>query len=111
MIELRTVTQIALRDAPKHLPARPGGKRLHISAIYRWITKSVAGIVLEAVRVGGTTYTSLEALQRFADRLSQPAQRVPVPVPTTARQAARQGTQRALEIELGLPVRRIDSSP
>lgn len=111
MIELRTETLIALRDAPKHLPARPGGKRLHISAIYRWITKGVAGIVLEAVRVGGTTYTSLEALQRFAERLSQPAQRVPVPVTTTARRVARQGAQRALEIELGLPVRRIDSSP
>ncbi len=111
MIELRTETLIALRDAPKHLPARPGGKRLHISAVYRWITKGVAGIVLEAVRVGGTTYTSLEALQRFADRLSHPAQRVAVPVPMTARRSARQGAQRALEIELGLPMRGFDSSP
>jgi len=70
MISVREETLIALRDAPKHLPPRANGKRLHVSAVYRWIAKGVAGVVLEAVRIGGTTYTSLEALQRFAERLT-----------------------------------------
>lgn len=75
MISIATETLIPLREAPARLPKRPNGKKLHISALYRWISSGVSGVVLEAVRIGGTTYTSLEALQRFAERLtgSEPA--------------------------------------
>ncbi|MFO0787081.1 MAG: DUF1580 domain-containing protein [Phycisphaerales bacterium] len=104
MIQIAHEQLIALRDAPKHLPPRPGGKRVHISAVYRWITKGVSGVVLEAVRIGGTTYTSLEALQRFADRLSEPPPRVTVTGPAASARLARNAAQRALEIELGLPL-------
>jgi hypothetical protein len=34
------------------------------------MSRGVRGVRLEGVKVGGTTYTSVEALQRFAERLS-----------------------------------------
>ena len=70
MIDISTETVIPLREAPRHLPARPNGKRVHISACYRWISRGVRGVHLESIKIGGSTYTSIEALQRFADRLS-----------------------------------------
>ena len=70
MIELCSETLIPIREAPRHLPKRPTGKRIHISACYRWISRGVQGVRLEAIKIGGSTYTSTEALQRFAGRLS-----------------------------------------
>lgn len=66
---------ITLREAVRQLPRRPRNKRLNISTIYRWTLaglRSRDGMVvrLETVKVGGTTCTSREALQRFFDRLS-----------------------------------------
>ena len=71
MIDLATEKLVALRDVPRQLPPRPTGRRLHISAVYRWIQHGVRGNRLECIRIGGTTYTSVEALQRFADGLSR----------------------------------------
>jgi len=73
MIDAANETLVALRDVPRCLPARPNGKRLHISAVYRWTLRGIKGVVLESIRIGGTTYTSQEAIQRFSDRLSGPA--------------------------------------
>ena len=70
VIDISTETLIPLRDAPRHLPARPNGKRVHVSACYRWTSRGVCGVRLEAIKIGGSTYTSIEALQRFAERLS-----------------------------------------
>ncbi len=69
MIDLAAETLIPLRDVPRHLPTRSNGKRIHISACYRWMSRGVKGVVLESLRIGGSTYTSREALQRFAERL------------------------------------------
>ena len=66
MIDIKTENLLPLHDVPKMLPARSNGKRVHISAVYRWIQRGVQGTHLEVIRIGGTTYTSQEALQRFA---------------------------------------------
>jgi hypothetical protein len=66
MIEIESETLIPLREVSKLLPVRPNGRRVHISAIYRWVQRGIKGVRLEAIRIGGTTYTSREALQRFA---------------------------------------------
>jgi len=73
MIDFVHEKLVPIRDVPRHLPRRPNGKRIHISACYRWMARGVKGVRLEAIRLGGTTYTSLEALQRFADRLATSA--------------------------------------
>jgi hypothetical protein len=75
MIDIATEHLLALREVPGRLPPRPTGRRVHISAVYRWIQRGVRGTYLEAVRIGGTPYTSLEALQRFADHLSSSPRR------------------------------------
>lgn len=81
MIDVSSEHLIPVREAPRHLPKRPNGKWLHVSACYRWITRGVQGVVLESIRIGGTTYTSLEALQRFGDRLSPAAPSPPEKAP------------------------------
>ncbi|MEQ8763208.1 MAG: DUF1580 domain-containing protein [Planctomycetota bacterium] len=45
-------------------------KRPHLATVYRWTTRGLQGIVLESVQIGGKRYTSLEAIQRFIERLS-----------------------------------------
>ena len=82
MIDLSAEKLIRVQDVPRLLPPRHTGKRVHISAVYRWIQRGVQGVRLESIRIGGTTYTSKEALQRFADRRS-PENDGPVGVPTT----------------------------
>ena len=72
MIDLARETVASLTEAAKwkRLPRRRQGKRPHVSTLYRWATAGVAGVKLETIRVGGTLCTSLEALQRFFERLS-----------------------------------------
>lgn len=70
MIDIAGEQLIPISEVPRRLPPRTTGKRVHISAVYRWLQRGVRGVVLESVRVGGSTYTSVEALQRFADQLS-----------------------------------------
>ena len=70
MIDSTHENLISLADVPGHLPDRRGGKRPHVSCIYRWCQKGVRGIKLEVLQIGGTKCTSLKALQRFFERLS-----------------------------------------
>lgn len=90
MIDVGTETLIPIRDVPRRLPLRPTGRRLHISAVYRWIQRGVGGVRLEAIRIGGTTYTSIEALQRFADLQRTPASQIPDPVNPVSRSRQKQ---------------------
>lgn len=99
MISITNETLVPLREAPKHLPIRPNGKRLHISAVYRWIRSGMRGVILESLKIGGTTYTSQEAMQRFAAKLSGGIRTVP----TVSRKMNSQSMiTQALQIELGL---------
>lgn len=71
MIDATSESLVSLTDAAKLLPARRGGKRPHISCIYRWTVAGCKGIKLESIQVGGTRCTSHEALGRFFERLSE----------------------------------------
>lgn len=70
MIDIRNETVLSLTDAGRHLPRRRAGKRPHVATLYRWVQHGVRGVKLEAIQVGGTLCTSLEALQRFCERLT-----------------------------------------
>ena len=69
-IDANTETLISLSEAARHLPRRRGGKRPHVSCIYRWTTAGCKGVVLESIQIGGTRCTSKEALARFFRRLT-----------------------------------------
>jgi Protein of unknown function (DUF1580) len=79
----------------RFIPHRRGGKRLHISTVFRWAQKGLRGIQLETLQFGGTRVTSVEALQRFFDRLSKPGRSVPSRT-SKARQHAIEGAKREL---------------
>jgi hypothetical protein len=78
MIGIEDENLIPIRDVPRQIPPRRSGRRVHVSAVYRWMSRGVRGVRLESIKIGGTTYTSTEAIQRFAERLSgqerQPSQ-------------------------------------
>jgi hypothetical protein len=84
MIDISTEHLIPIRDVPHHLPPRPTGRRVHVSAVYRWILRGVRGVRLETIRIGGTSYTSAEALQRFADGLNASSSNELTARPTTS---------------------------
>ena len=57
------------------------------------------GVVLESLKIGGTTYTSVEAMQRFAAKLSDGVRIFPV---SRNKMDSRSMITQALEKELGL---------
>jgi hypothetical protein len=70
MIAIDRETLLTLAQAARLRPPGRQGRPTHPSTIYRWISRGVRGCKLEAIRLGGTLYTSREALQRFAERLT-----------------------------------------
>lgn len=92
---------ISLNEAAKLLPRRRGGKRPHISCIYRWTVSGCKGVILESVQVGGTRCTSKQALGRFFERLSAaPHTRMAESNPQA--EARRQHEIQAVDAELDL---------
>jgi hypothetical protein len=67
MIDIQTEQLRSLTDASRLIPSKP-----HPSTLWRWWKRGIRGVKLETVVIGGARYTSVEALQRFADRLSAP---------------------------------------
>jgi hypothetical protein len=58
------------RQAAESLPGRPAP-----STPWRWSRRGLRGIRLESVLIGGTRYTSSEALQRFVDAVTAASER------------------------------------
>lgn len=83
MIDSTRESLIALADVPPLLPNRRGGRRPHVSCVYRWAQRGCRGIVLETLQCGGTKVTSLEALQRFFEQLTATRNGEPTPVRTS----------------------------
>ena len=103
MIDTAVENLIPLRDVPRLLPPRPNGKRLHISSVYRWTLRGVKGVRLETVKIGGTAYTSREAIQRFSERLTgADAAQQPVNPVSRARQRQLEQANAAVTKALGL---------
>jgi hypothetical protein len=70
MIDANTETLLSFAEATKGLPRRRGGRKPHVSTLYRWADGGCKGIRLESLQVGGTRCTSAEALQRFFSALT-----------------------------------------
>jgi hypothetical protein len=98
MIVVAIETTLPLAEVPRHVPSRRGGKRLHQATAFRWAKVGVRGVRLETIRVGGTLCTSVEALQRFFERLS--ATDTDEPTPTIRTPAARQRAHERADREL-----------
>ncbi len=70
MIDLATEEILTLADACSRLPRRRAGSQPHPATLYAWARKGYRGVRLETIRVGSSLCTSVQALQRFFDRLS-----------------------------------------
>jgi hypothetical protein len=92
-------TVIPLAEVPKYVPTRRGGKKLHAATAFRWVKDGVRGVKLESLRVGGTLCTSVQALQRFFERLSETDGRADQP-PAVRSPAARERAIAKADAEL-----------
>jgi len=63
MIDLKTETLLTLSQAAALLPGRPS-----TASLWRWRKKGARGRRLESLVLGGKVFTSVEALQRFAEQ-------------------------------------------
>lgn len=96
MIDPTQETLLSLTQAAKLLPARRGGKRPHVSCLYRWTTAGCKGVALESIQIGGTRCTSKEALGRFFEALTH-ADSPRTARSTSQRQRAAAAAERELE--------------
>lgn len=69
-IDITREQLIPLADVPGRLPLTASGKKLSRSAVHRWITRGLGDVRLEYLQVGRRRCTSVEALQRFLERLT-----------------------------------------
>ena len=74
MIDIEKERLKLMTEAAKSLPGRP-----HVSTLWRWFRRGIKGVKLETTVLGGRRYTSVEALQRFADRLTIDSPYFPTP--------------------------------
>jgi hypothetical protein len=84
---------ITFSEAARVVPSRHPGRKLATVTVWRWAEYGVQGIKLESVYVGGSRYTSREALQRFAMATTTARQGgtpAPPPSPVGRRQERRE---------------------
>jgi hypothetical protein len=101
MFDLTTERPIGLREAAKIPPSFRQDTPTHISTVLRWITKGVKlangeVVRLEGARLGGRWTTTIEAVERFMQRLTTGALG---DVPSANTPPARTTRQRRRELE------------
>jgi hypothetical protein len=69
MIEIASETLLTLKEAAGRFPPSRAGRPTHAATIFRLIQSRK----LEGIRLGGRWVTSLEAIQRYADRETRAA--------------------------------------
>ena len=71
MVDLQHEQALTLNEA-RRLPFLKGRSGNHISlcTLNRWRVRGVGGVVLETAKCGGTVVTTIEAVLRFIERLS-----------------------------------------
>jgi hypothetical protein len=84
------------REAVQVLPRGPTGKPLHVSGVYRLMTRGCRGIVLERL-YGPRIVTSRQAVARFLQRLHSEAAG---PAPAAPSCPGRERSGRRVEDEL-----------
>lgn len=70
MIDFASEQVLPLEEAARRLPRRRGNRPVHPTTLHRWAHTGLRGVHLETIQVGGTRCTSIEALQRFFERLA-----------------------------------------
>ena len=95
----RLADAVPVQDVPRILPRQPNGKKVHLSTLYRWLTRGRRGMRLPSFLVGGRRYVHLEDLYDWIDRLTQDATPPQDFSPPTPRQRQRQQAQTRRRVE------------
>ena len=96
MISIQHEQLVTLTEAARRLPGR--STRPSVSTIFRWVSPGLRGIQFETVKVGGRRCTSIEALERFFQRLTDlPEENCHSHVLPSSGSARQRQTQHALE--------------
>jgi Protein of unknown function (DUF1580) len=90
MIDIHCEHTFPFVECPKRIRSRPSP-----ATIYRWALKGVRGVVLETVMMGGRRYTSVEAVDRFFSRLSEPKAKPPATPSNLRAEEIARATKRA----------------
>jgi hypothetical protein len=69
VIDISTEDIITFTEAGDLVPRRRKGRKTHPSTFWRWSEYGLRGVKLEVLYIGGSRCTSVQALQRFFDRL------------------------------------------
>ena len=64
-IDIRREQLLPLTELGNYLASRGFGRRVCLATAYRWASHGCRGVVLETVRIGGLTLTTVEAVQRW----------------------------------------------
>lgn len=102
VIDIATEIVLSLTEAATRLPRRKKGKKPHLATLYRWAKQGVKGCRLETIQIGGTLCTSMEAMQRFFNRMTSDDSATgaaPASAPPVQRQAQIEQAQRELTEE------------
>ena len=75
MISIETEHLLTLAEACTLLPRRRAGKKCAVSTLHRWRLRGIRGVRLESAMLGGIRMTSVQAIQRFMDRVSSRSER------------------------------------
>src|SRR3954462_13703065 len=108
MISISLETVIPLSKVGDYCPRRRAEKKVHSSTALRWaksgcVAEDGTRVFLEKIRVGGTTCTSVEALQRFFERLSaQPERKAQQPLDVHSNSDALRRKHERVERELAM---------
>ena len=78
-IDIQREQLVGLGEVPQVLAALRRGRKIHLSTAHRWASKGLRGVRLETLRMGGSRVTSIEALQRFFERVSHAHRELPAP--------------------------------
>jgi uncharacterized protein DUF1580 len=73
MIDLEFEVPLTLKAATKLRAVQRNGHPPHFSAIYRWCTTGVRGVVLESIVVAGSRCVTREAVDRWISALTAQA--------------------------------------
>jgi hypothetical protein len=96
MIDITKEQMLSLKMAARLIPGRDG-KPVHLSTIWRWILKGRRGVKLESIVIGGSRFTSREAMTRFIEALNPEQQ--PVGTIRTSQQRLRASERAAEDLE------------
>lgn len=73
--ELLDEELVNIKELPNILAPR-NGKKVHLSAIYRWVRTGLSGVKLDSVIIANERFTTKEALNRFWVRVTEARDRM-----------------------------------